>query len=325
MTQSGQPLDYVVPLQGRGDDQGLNTDTFRQNTRPKADILLVIDDSCSMIDKQMALAANMASFLQYSSANNVDFQIGVTNTELNGSTAALAGTLHATAAGTKILKPTTPNLENQFAELVNVGIAGGTESCMEPATRALTAPYITDPARNAGFLRPDAVLAVVCVTDAQDQAPQPPAFYLNQLINIRGAQRLNEFTYNVIGPFLPSAPMGCSYDGAPDNGRHAYMVSQTNGVQEEICTPDWSTALARIGRRAFGYRTSFPLTSRPDLTSEIIVAIDGIPLPPTDPDPNLNSLIWEYDPVNNTIVFQPLYVPEAGKTLTVTYVTACVP
>jgi hypothetical protein len=163
------------------------------------------------------------------------------------------------------------------------------------------------------------------VTDAQDQAPQPPAFYLNQLINIRGAQRLNEFTYNVIGPFLPSAPMGCSYDGAPDNGRHAYMVSQTNGVQEEICTPDWSTALARIGRRAFGYRTSFPLTSRPDLTTEIIVAIDGVPLPQTDPDPNLNSLIWEYDPVNNAIVFQPLYVPEAGKTLTVTYVTACVP
>ena len=325
VTQGGQALDYVVPLQGLGDNLGLNTDTFRQDVRPKADILLVIDDSGSMGSKQAELASNMASFLQYASANQVDFHIGVTNTELSGATAAIAGTLHSTAAGTKILRPSSNNLETEFAELVNVGTTGGTESCMEPATRALTAPYITDPAKNAGFLRPDAVLAVVCVTDARDQAPQPPAFYLNQLINIRGGQRLNEFTYNVIGPFLPSAPSGCTYDGPSDDGRHAFMVSQTNGVQEEICTLDWRAALARIGRGAFGYRTSFPLRSRPDLATSIQVAIDGVPLPPMDPDPNLNSLIWEYDPVNNSINFQPLYVPEPGKTLTVTYVTACVP
>jgi hypothetical protein len=275
--------------------------------------------------KQQALAGNMAAFLQYAGANNVDFHIGVTNTELSGPTSANAGTLHSTAAGTRILRPTTVNLETEYAELVDVGTTGGSESCMLPATRALTAPYITDPARNAGFLRPDAVLAVVCVTDARDQAPQPPAFYLNQLINIRGAQRLNQFSYNVIGPFLPTAPAGCAYDGTPDDGRHAFMVTQTNGVMEEICTPDWSASLARIGANAFGYRTSFPLNSRPDLATSIQVAIDGVPLPSTDPDPTLNSLIWSYDPTTNSINFQPLYVPEIGQTLTVTYVTACIP
>jgi hypothetical protein len=334
VTQGGQPLDYVVALQGRGDMTGLNTDTFRQDSKPKADILLVIDDSGSMGDKQTALAQNMNSFLQYATSNQVDFHIGVTNTEQSGSTAALAGTLHASATGTKILRPTTPNLQVEFADLVNVGTSGYDESCMAPATKALTAPYITDPTKNAGFLRQDAVLAVVCVTDAPDQAPQAPAFYLNQLLNIKGAQRAGMFTYNVVGPFLPSAPSGCSYDGA-NNTRHDFMVSQTQGVKEEICTPNWAVALERIGKNAFGYRTNFFLNARPDLACAgstanppepcIQVAIDGMNIPERDPDPNLNSRIWEYDATNNSINFEPLYVPEPGKTLTVTYTAACIP
>ena len=323
VTQGGQPLDYVVALTGKGDMLGLNTDTFRQDTKPKADILLVIDDSCSMGDKQMALSQNMNAFLQYATSNQVDFQMGVTNTEL---TDATRGELKRTPAGNKILRPTTPNLLTEFQALVKVGTSGFSESCVEPATRALTAPLITDPTKNAGFLRNEAVLAVVCVTDARDQAPQAPVFYLNQLLNIKGSQRASQFTYNVVGPFLPSSPSGCSYDD-PNDGRHDFMVSQTNGVKEEICTPNWAVALERIGKNAFGYRTNFFLTSRPDLSAPmgIQVAIDGVPILAVDPDPNLASRIWTYDGTNNSINFEPLYVPEPGKTLTVTYVAACIP
>jgi hypothetical protein len=331
VTQGGQPLDYVVALQGRGDMLGLNTDTFRQDTKPKADILLVIDDSGSMSDKQASLAQNMASFLQYATSNQVDFHLAVTNTEQTdpdrGRFCTASGTTsQACPHGNKILTPMTPNLQTEFAALVTVGTHGGYESCMEPATRALTAPYITDPLSNAGFLRQEAVLAVVCISDARDQAPQAPAFYLNQLLNIKGAQHAGMFTYNVIGPFLPAPPAGCTYDD-PQDGRDDFMVSQTNGVKEEICTPNWAVALERIGKNAFGYRTNFFLTSRPDLSAAtgIQVAIDGMPIPSVDPDPNLMSLIWEYDATNNSIDFQPLYVPEPGKTLTVTYQAACIP
>ncbi len=323
VTQAGQPLNYMVALQGRGDTLGLNTDTFRQDTKPKADILLVIDDSCSMGDKTMALASNMAAFLQYATSNQVDFQLAVTNTELTDSN---RGTFYTSMGGHRILRPTTPNLAAEFASVVSVPLPGSTESCMDPATRALTAPYITDPARNGGFLRQEAVLAVVCVTDARDQAPQAPVFYLNQLLNIKGAQRAGSFTYNVIGPFLPSAPSGCAYDD-PNDGRHEFMVSQTNGVKEEICTQNWALALERIGKGAFGYRTNFFLTSRPDLAAAtgIQVFIDGVRILEVDPDPNLMSRIWAYDATNNSVNFEPLYVPEPGKTLTVTYQTACIP
>lgn len=318
--QGGQLVDYVVTLRGTGDTMGLNTDTFRQDSKPKADILLVVDDSCSMSDKQDALAANFSSFMQYAVSSQVDFQIGVTTTDF---TPAVNGRLKATGAGNKILKPTTPNLSTEFDSLVHVGINGSaTESCSVPAVTALTAPLITDPAANLGLLRPDAVLAVVCVTDEPDQAPQPPVYYLNQLLNIKGAQRPGMFTYNAVGPFGLAPPSGCYADS--DTGEMAYMVSATNGVKEDICTPNWALALENIGKNAFGFRTNFFLTSQPDLASTlgITVAIDGVTLDPTDAR---GAKVWEFDPTTQSINFEPLYVPEPGKTLTVTYQVACIP
>jgi hypothetical protein len=259
------------------------------------------------------------------------------------------GEFYTSPGGLKILKPTTPNLNTEYAGLVtsvcpNGSCPGGSESCLEGATRALTPPLITGP--NAGFLRPDAVLAVVCVTDADDQGPQPLPVYLNTLLNIKGAQRQGMFTYNVIGPFH-TATSTCGYDcgSVCDTSMHDGMVTATGGVKEEICTPDWATALQNIGKSAFGFRTNFYLTARPDLSSsrQIEVGIDSkgcggavtcptaqvcsaqssmCVLPPLDAR---GARVWEYDATTNSINFEPLYVPEPGKTLTVTYQVACIP
>ncbi|MBL8917802.1 MAG: hypothetical protein JNJ54_03000 [Myxococcaceae bacterium] len=328
VVQAGQQVDYLVTLQGRGDMDGSNTDTFRQDSRPKADILLVVDDSCSMSDKQMQLGQNFSSFIKFATTSQVDFQIGITTTDADDENACpncVSGDLKASPApnSTKIFTPTTPNLEMQFAATVNVGINGSAiETCMAPAVRALTAPKITDPAKNGGLLRPDAVLAVVCVTDAQDQANQPVSFYLNQLLNIKGVQRPGAFSYNVIGPFLPSSPGNCIYDGNGDDGKHVQLVSQTNGVREEICTPTWATALENVGKNAFGFRTNFYLTGTPDLLggNVITVEIDGVNLPENDAR---GARVWRYDSATNAIIFEPLYVPEPGRTMTVHYKVAC--
>jgi hypothetical protein len=326
--QGGQPVDYLVPLIGRGDVDGVNTDTFRQDSRPKADILIVVDDSCSMNDKQNSLALNFSSFIKFATQSQVDFQIGITTTDADDNDqcpGCVTGDLKASPIGTKLFTPTLNNLEQEFGATIRVGINGSPiETCMAPAVRALTAPKITEPTKNAGLLRPDAVLAVVCVTDAPDQADQPVSFYLNQLLNIKGVQRPGAFTYNVIGPFLSSPPAGgpCSYDGLGDDGKHVQLVSQTNGVREEICTPNWATALENIGRSAFGYRTSFFLTGVPDLSppNAMTVTIDGRNLPRDDAS---GSRAWRYDAASNSVIFEPLYVPEPGQTMTVTYKVRC--
>lgn len=340
VVQNGQVVDYVVTLRGAGDNMGLNTDTFRQDSKPKADILLVIDDSCSMFDKQVSMGTNFGSFIRYANSAAVDYHIAVIPTEINAARASRfigAPNNNGPAnggcpgySGPKVLTPQTPNVENLFRQVTCVGTSGGYEGMACQAVTALTAPFITDPQINGGFLRPDAILAVVAVTDADEQCPAAATVYENQLRNIKGAQNANLFSYNVIGPFLPSSPSGCSYDcgSSCDVSKHNYLVNAFNGVKDEICTPNWATTLENLGKIAFGFRTNFFLTAEPDLTGgkTITVKMDdgmGGPLTVVDPVDPRGAPVWSYDSVSNSVVFQPLFVPAPGQVMTITYYVAC--
>ena len=238
-------MTYLVTLGGRGDAMGMNTDTFVQDQKPKADVLFTIDDSCSMDTYQTNLANNFASFIGYAQSANVDWQIGVTTTDMDDGFPAQwpfpakadgpKGKLLGDANNPKILTPTTPDVVNKFRAKVNVGSNGsGIEQGLEPSLRALTPPLsVSD---NAGFIRPDANLAVVLVTDARDQGRQSASYYVNSFLNIKGFNKANMFTFNAIAGFNPKPPSTCTYDEGPDDGTYAAVVQQTNGIREEICT-----------------------------------------------------------------------------------------
>lgn len=313
VTQSGQQVQYLVAIQGRGDVGGRQTDTFQQDQQPRADILLVVDDSCSMSDKQTNLANNFSSFIQYAVSANVDYQIGVTTTDAYTN----AGQLRTTGAGSRFLTNTTPNVQSLFSTLVGVGTSGSaSEQPLEGATRALTSPNIAgvDPT----CVRQDANLAVVVVSDAEDQSNQPVSYYENLLINVKGfSKNLSKFSFSVIGPFLPLVALGLRLRrlrrGDPLHlARHPHRC----GVREEICNTNWSTTLQGLGRTAFGFRTQFFLTNTPDLTGggSINVLINGTPAPPST---------YSYDAASNSIRFQPNTTPQPGQTLTVDYATTC--
>ena len=322
--QSGQSLTYLVGLQGEGDLTGRQTDTFQQSQQPKADILLVIDDSCSMSDKQRNLASNFASFIQYATASNTDYQIGVITTTEDETPCPPgfpcpgvpgAGKLVRKGSIGPILTPATPNLAQAFSTLVNVGTDGsGTECGLSTATMALTPPRIAN--ENAGFLRPDANLAVVVISDAGDQSVQPVSYYQNLLVNVKGFNRLSMFTFSAILPTLPAPPANCAYDGGGDPLRYSALVTYTSGVSDEICSANWAATLQNLGRTAFGFRTQFFLNNTPDLSmgQVIDVAINGVAVPSSD---------WSYDAASNSIIFVQAAAPGPGQSLTVGYNTVC--
>jgi hypothetical protein len=319
--QGGTNVTYVVTLKGKGNVDGIHTDVFTQDLKPKADVLIAIDDSGSMSGYQASLAANFDSFIKFAESAKVDYHIAVVTTDDSSATKSgrfQAGPSHPE----KILTPTTVDVENKFKAKVSVGTSGSAiESCLSPLHKALTAPLVNN--ENAGFLREDASLAMICVTDAPDQSSQPSTYYLNNFWNIKGHNQKTRFTFNAIAGFNPSPPAGCSYDSGPDDGSYAYLVSQTNGVKDEICTPDWSKTLEELGKTGLGFRTNFFLTSVPDLTKgPIIVAIDGVPVPAVD---DRGATVWTYDSLGNGVNFEPMYVPEPGTTLTITYHTTCYP
>jgi hypothetical protein len=325
--QNGQSITYLVGLQGNGDAIGQQTDTFMQDLSPKADILLVVDDSGSMSDKQQSLAANFSSFIQYAVAANVDYHIGITTTSVArcedvpgfgciGNSKAWGGELYRDGpSNTRILTPQTPNVAQVFARMVNVGTDGsGTEQGLETSVLALTPPKIAN--ENVGFLRTDANLAVVIISDAGDQSPQPVSYYQNRLVNVKGFNRLSMFTFSTIGPLQPSAPGNCTYDGGGDVQRYRVVTNYTSGVVDEICNSNWAATLQNLGRTAFGFRTQFFLNNVPDTSmgQPITVNINGSPAPAGS---------WTYDAASNSIKFTATTTPGPGQTLTVTYNTAC--
>jgi len=59
------------------------TDVFYQKPADLVDILLVVDNSCSMAPYQTKLASNFQSFIQFFVDVDVDYHIGVTTTTVS--------------------------------------------------------------------------------------------------------------------------------------------------------------------------------------------------------------------------------------------------
>ena len=57
-------------------------DSFQQNRKNTFDLLLVVDNSCSMAEEQGKLADNFDSFIHYFDGTDVDWQLGVTTTDV---------------------------------------------------------------------------------------------------------------------------------------------------------------------------------------------------------------------------------------------------
>ncbi len=156
---------------------------------------------------------------------------------------------------------------------------------------------------------------VVCVTNGADGLELAPMPVISSLLS-----RLPRPHMFALVARLTSLVM-CG--GELERGPLQALVAQTNGVQEEICTPNWSLSLERIGRTDFGWGTLFFLQRRPDFTrGPLRLWIDGVEIPAEDPS-FPGSRLWEYWPEQNAVNFQPLYTPSPGSTLRAQYTPEC--
>ncbi|MBK7857714.1 MAG: hypothetical protein IPJ65_03605 [Archangiaceae bacterium] len=286
----------------------------------KTDLLVVVDDSCSMASKQAALAAASTELFSYALDAGVDFRVGVTTTTVE--TSALNGRLLG-AAGARVLDPSTPNVATAFAGLVDAGINGsGVEQPLAAAQLALTAPNITGP--NAGLLRADATLSVLLFTDAADGSGDPVfgtpvSDYTDALLAVHGAAARNQLLISGLVPTLQPAPASCGYDDAQaaDDTRLARAIASTGGARVEICDLASTPATARqLGAMVFGARPVWFLSGRPAPSngSSLSVALDGLTLPPAD---------WSYDSARNAVVFAAGRAPAPGQVVGFSYAAGC--
>ncbi|MBL8951605.1 MAG: hypothetical protein JNK82_12560 [Myxococcaceae bacterium] len=311
-TENSQLVDYVVPLSGQGVSLATHVDTWVQPAVPKADLLFVISNAPSMADDQTVitrLAMSFNSFFAYAAREGIDFQLGVLTTSVS---AFDAGTL----TGPHIVKPVTPNIEAAFASAVQVGTSGSaTPQAAEVAVNALLA--------SPGFLRPEASLAIIVITDAPDHSPLPAEYYTLRLRELRPRGLIS---YNVIGPEWP-AGAGCPADEAwPTDSTLRAMTLAFEGGHASICAMGAAEGehLEAIGATAFGYRTKFHLTEWAQPTSLALSVNRGDGQGFTSAEGYRDGGNgWSYDATSNAVVFPPLFVPAPGDTLRAQYLPAC--
>jgi hypothetical protein len=190
-----------------GDDAAIFLDAMEQTAR-RVDILFVIDDGPSMLDKQTTLMNNLPNLmntLQTMPGGLPNVHIGVITPDL-GTRGALdaspgspigsgpgacvnngkAGMLrtHASVNGRYIVdvaladgnrqRNYTGTLSEAFSHLAAVGVQGcGFEQPLEAAKLALS-PETT---ANAGFLRPDAKLVIIIIDDEDDCSVAHASFF----------------------------------------------------------------------------------------------------------------------------------------------------
>jgi hypothetical protein len=299
LNTSERPEPYNIGVKGRASADAVQRDRFSQERVPTVDMLFIIDNSGSMESSQTSLANNFGGFMQFAITQQVDYRIAVTTTDVD--TDGEQGRFLPVGGQPRWITPQTPNKETLFQQRIMAGTDGsGDEQGLEGMYLALSPPAsLTD---NANFLRPDAFLSVIVVSDEEDSSPQPVAFYYNFLVGLKQGRR------NLVG--LSSVALNPS--------RYQTITAMTDGKFTDITTADWSASLRSFGAEAFGYKTRFYLSSVPT-PGTMEVTIDGVPVAPVEG----NVRNYTYRATENMIEFSPLAIPEPGQTLEVSYVVQC--
>lgn len=321
--------DFGTGFKGADD---IRTETFTQLEPSTADVLWVVDTSCSMTDEQEALAANFPSFLTLFLERQLAFNMAVTSTNIwEEETEGLDGHMNGDPY---VITQNDTNVEELFVERALMGIDDG-HGDEKGLTAAHEALEVLGDTANAGFLRDDAHLAIIVVSDEPDYSADQDdpdlvdweefAEWLNAFKGPTG-QRMADLSVIVgIGPEGFDDPDGCEHPDGGDGGGSGggaggqgqgadrgdgYLEAAlaTGGLIGSICEPDWGDLLGRVGLRATGLLDAFELTEVPALDT-VSVRVNGRFI--TD---------WAYFAVDNSVRFTTVdAVPQPGEEIEIRY------
>jgi hypothetical protein len=318
-TSSSSSNPYVtVSLIGTGTTDSSQTDVFQQLDHPVADVLWVIDmDSNSMADKQQAIANNSKAFINAAIAANTDFHLGVVsgyvgmNEKSNNSGITIKpGELYNVHAPQAWVQSSDANPSGEFAENANIGVtadATGAETGLEAMFRALSDPIINK--ANKGFLRPDARLIVISISDDDDLSSKSTDFYSAFLQSLK-PNSPQDVIFDTVGGDQPN---GCTNGVDGDPAQRYWAVSQTTGGKDySICNGQYDQIAADLSIGSFGGRTHFVLSRPCDPTTLTVTVGSSMERMGTD---------FTFDANRNAIDFTT--APASGSTITASYNALC--
>lgn len=218
----------------------------------------------------------------------------------------------------------TPDGPEVFAEQVAQGTIGtGIEMGLEAGRLVFEEPYWTE--SNEGFLRDEAALAMLVVSDEDDISPYPVDGYLRYFAELKG-----DAGYRSPGMFSVSAVVGkepparadlpaCESDNGEGYYGRRYLeaANKTGGLSESICAEDFAPIVSRLGLTLSGLRLEFELSRVPNNLEELTVELYS------EEDELQSELVrdvdYTYNSQRNSIIFEEEQVPPSQWFVVATY------
>lgn len=235
-----------------------HSNAYDQQVPAQVDLLLVVDDSHSMLPYQTLLGAEYDALVGPLEEVGIDYRIGVTTTD---TLSPGAGQIND-----DVVTPDTPDASDVFKSIVSVGTAGaGTEMGLEAARVALeeVAPE---------FLRPEAALSILVLSDEEDSSPLSVNEYVRRFRQLKGGKR-DSVRISTAALFTREACPVIGQEGTPGY-RYIFAAAASGGVAVDLCTPVFSEAVAEVAANVIRLRDTFFLAHEPDAAS-IRLEVDG--------------------------------------------------
>jgi hypothetical protein len=269
----------------------------------QVDILWVIDNSGSMSTFQREVINNTDLFMQeFTKGQQLSWTMGLISTDVTDRP-------YIGFTPGNLLNWQTPNPVYEFQRAVGLlGTFGsGVEQIFEPIRRSLDA--------YPGFARKDAYLAIISVTDAEEQSIMSSQDFLQYLQTKKGSLSRSIF-YGAFGADDLGCTLGEGWNYA--RGKYEAVVQATRGRYFPICTSTFGRDLAELGKDLVKRITQpmIRLSKRPKVPS-IRISFKGRVLPGGLKE---NGGYWIYDFDSNAIIFHDLeFAPGDTESVDLSY------
>lgn len=289
-TDPTEPIDPVI-------DPSLKSviEKFKQDTATegKVDILWVVDDSGSMGDEQKALAYNFDVFIHEFLEKKIDFQMAVTTTDAsnskNGRWNCNPKLLDAEAA-----KQSEKNFVKHFSHCIKVGTRGSGREKGLHTSQSFIERY------DQKWMRDDAYLVVVYVSDEQDQSAKKVEDYVDFLMTKKKQKGLIKL-YSIV------TKESTKYRWETLGTRYL-EASQRTGGQTAHIKNDFYKILRDMGGKIVNLLDSFALSGQPH-EDKIDVKVNGQEV----------SSGYSYDNQSRSIKFLDGHIPNEGAKIEISY------
>ena len=263
----------------------------------KLDIVWIIDDSGSMSDEQTALGTNFSAFIDDFITKNVNFKMAITTTDTSSATKKGSMVVGSDTKLTSAAAQANPTqFKSDFTNLVKVGTRGsGNEKGLE-ASEGFMEKFSNT------FVRPDAYLAVVVISDEEDQSSKTVAQYTDYLKSFKSSAGLVK-VYSIVDVNNTNC---CSNGIATGSERYKQASNNTAGLIGDI-RDNFYNVLSDMGGSIINLLDSFALANEP-VVGTLKVFVN-----------NVETSSYTYDSATHSIKFNQNSLPPVGAEIKVTY------